>query len=82
MYYKSQEKALFTESGQRIKALSCPYEKTPSLHYKSQRVLRCHNCSHPVLLAHTFSEAELVQQLKHNPETCLAVDGRFVRFES
>ncbi len=80
MYYKSQEKTLFTESGQRIKELSCPYKATPGLYHKSQRVLSCNNCQHPVLLAHTFGEAELQQQIKQNPQTCLAVDGRFIRF--
>ncbi len=75
MKFNPQTRQLFTDDGLLIKEMHCPYQRDQiKLTLKGLKTLNCSVCDHTLLLAHGYTEQELVQHLQNEPKTCLLVD--------
>ncbi|PZX55536.1 hypothetical protein LV85_00760 [Algoriphagus chordae] len=76
LQYNPISKKLFTENGELIKTLNCPYRigwsSLPSTEDSKHRT--CSQCEHSILDTAKVTEKELVQTIKTKPNTCLKVD--------
>lgn len=66
---------LYTDEGTRIKKLNCPL----GADWADMRPLDsghrlCGHCQHPVLDTALLSEADVLTQVRAQPDTCLKVD--------
>lgn len=78
MILNKNTKELFTDDGDLIKKLHCPFQKQWAELEKTQSSLArlCNSCGKPVLDTQYFSDNELSKLVKENPETCLRINSR------
>lgn len=70
-------KRLYTDGGELIKQLHCPYrvawkDMKPAM--ENARARSCAQCEHVVLDTALYTETELVKQLEQDPNTCLKIN--------
>jgi hypothetical protein len=74
MKFNPTTKQVFTNSGELIKKLDCPFRmdwegmEKASDHHRS-----CTVCGRAVLDTEKFSDAELLARVKEDPQTCLKI---------
>ncbi len=75
MKFNPIKKALYTDSDKLIKKLHCPYKKQwDNLSENDEKSKKCLTCNEVVVDTQFFSEKELVEMVKENPDVCVKVD--------
>jgi len=75
MIFNPIRKELFTDSGEFIKKLHCPYrERWDSMTPLDSTSRLCSRCDHAVVDTSTVPDDVLLDMLHQNPNTCLKVD--------
>lgn len=83
MKYKPSTRSLYTDQGQLLKVLACPFvAQELELQRTGPTKVNCRTCDRSVLMAHYYSEQDLQALLQNEPETCLLVDPSKIPFES
>lgn len=76
MIFNPITQTLFTNDGQFVKKLHCPYgvrwDGLVEAHGSPHR--SCSVCQHPILDTATMSDGELLSKLRSAPDTCLKVE--------
>jgi hypothetical protein len=76
MIFNPITQTLFTNDGQFVKKLHCPYgvrwDGLVEAHGSPHR--SCSVCQHPILDTATMADSELLSKLRSAPDTCLKVD--------
>ena len=77
MILNKNTKELFTDRGEFIKRMHCPFKKQWAELYKTESSLTrlCTECGKAVLDTQKFSDRELLNLINRNPETCLRVNS-------
>lgn len=77
MKFNPITKELFTDSGQFIKRLFCPYKvywENLLLNKENPATRFCSHCNHQIIDTAMISDTELLEVLRKDSETCLKVD--------
>ncbi len=75
MIFNLKTNSLYTDNGELIKKLGCPFKiEWDDLKAVGKRKRRCEKCTHLILDSGQFSDEELLSILRDNPTTCLMVD--------
>lgn len=76
MKFNPVSKKLFTDDGEFIKKLYCPYQLKWDLLklLPDQRSRLCSLCEKPVIDTNHYDEAHLKRLLEERPDTCLKID--------
>ncbi|MDG1279620.1 MAG: hypothetical protein P8O16_20285 [Algoriphagus sp.] len=76
MFLNPIKKSLFTESGELIKKLDCPFqiEWSSLAASKDGKSRVCSVCDHSIVDTSKLTEQELLNIIKKNPDACLKVD--------
>jgi hypothetical protein len=66
---------VFTDEGEFIKQLNCPYKMSwERLEPKDSVFRKCGNCERLVMDTGLFSDNEIQTAVRENPDTCLKID--------
>ena len=66
---------LYTDKGEFIKKLTCPFRMNWSeLHPIKEGVRNCNQCNHSIIDTAILKDYELLEMVRTNPNTCLKVD--------
>ncbi len=77
MNFNPITKELFTDKGELIKKLFCPFRMNWNLmepNSKNMKSRMCSNCDNSILDTSMYNEDELCKLLNQNPDTCLKID--------
>ena len=77
MQINIDSKELFTDMGQFIKKLSCPYKmKWEELkpNGKDNRTRQCSTCDHAIIDTAFCTDEDLLQLVKNNKESCFKIN--------
>ena len=77
MKFNPTTKEIFTDNGQLIKRLDCPYKMNwdkllPTNGNANTRL--CSTCNHQIIDTSALSDTKLFELVQQNPDTCLKVD--------
>lgn len=76
MIFDPQTQTLYTENGDIIKKLFCPYPiDWHSLEKVQDKARKCSTCNHLVLDTACYTEQVLVEILNSNAHTCLKIES-------
>ena len=74
MKFNPIKKEIYSDNGQLIKKLNCPYKiKWENLELTNTGARRCENCDHMILDTELLNENEIIKLVKDNPYTCLKI---------
>lgn len=66
---------LYTDGGEFVKQMNCPYKvKWENLEVTDSNARMCSNCDHEIIDTELLSDDELLDLVKNNPSTCLKID--------
>lgn len=74
MKYDPTNKKLYTDDGELIKQMHCPYKVGRKDLNIQEGELICGKCESPIADTAVFTDEELLNKLKSEPDTCLKVD--------
>ena len=77
MKFNPHTKEVFTDTGQFLKKLQCPYRinwNKLQQYEENPRERSCSECEHQILDTAQYGDNELLSILTSNPETCLKID--------
>lgn len=68
-------KDIYTDKGEFIKAMNCPYTmKWDKLEPTNSHSRKCAQCDHLVADTAVLTDADLLKMVRQNPDTCLKID--------
>jgi hypothetical protein len=68
-------KQVYTNNGEFIKKMHCPYKiNWDNLEATSTTSRKCSNCDHLIIDTEYMSDDELLHMVTQNPDTCLKLD--------
>jgi len=68
-------KQVYTNNGEFIKKMNCPYKiNWDTLEATSTTSRKCSNCDHLIIDTEYMSDDELLHLVTQNPDTCLKLD--------
>jgi hypothetical protein len=75
MKFNPIKKEVFTDSGEFIKKMDCPYR----VYWENLEVLdatqrKCEICTHSIVDTAFFSDDELINMVRQNPATCFKIN--------
>ena len=75
MKFDPLKKELYTDTGELIKKLNCPYKmKWDDLGLAKRGYRKCSNCNHLIVDTELFTDNQILKMVKDNPDTCLKID--------
>ena len=75
MKFDPINKEVFTDNGEFIKQMNCPYNiKWDNLEETSKTSRKCSNCDQLIINTEYVSDAELLFMVRENSDTCLKID--------
>lgn len=75
MKFDPINKNVYTDSGEFIKQLNCPFRMDwDDLEPTSTTYRKCSNCDHFIIDTAYTSDDELLHLVKENPNTCMKID--------
>jgi hypothetical protein len=75
MKFDPISKNLYTDKGQLIKKLNCPYKMDwEGMQEQSKSVRICTLCTHSIFDTGHLGEAELLEIVRTDPKACMKVD--------
>jgi len=77
-----KDETLYDSEGAILKALSCPLKLSrDDLQMRSDGNFDCSSCHRKILNTSVLTEAEIVSELRSNPDQCIAIDLRHPAIE-
>jgi hypothetical protein len=75
MKFNPITKSLYTDNGQFVKKLNCPYK----INWEDMEVIdstnrKCLNCDHMVVDTATLTDEQLFEMVRQNSSTCFKID--------
>lgn len=68
-------KDVYTDKGEFVKRMNCPYRMTwDNLVAANVTMRKCANCDHLIIDTEFFTDDELLKMVRQNPDTCLKID--------
>jgi hypothetical protein len=75
MKFDPIKKEVYTDNGEFVKQMNCPYKLNwDNLEATSKTFRKCANCDHLIINTEYLSDDELLSMVKENPDTCLKID--------
>jgi hypothetical protein len=76
MKFNPITKDVFSDNGQFIKQLNCPFKKIWDnlLNTNESHKKICDTCNHDIIDTSKFDDKKLIEIVKKNPDTCLKID--------
>ena len=75
MKFNPLTKAIYTDNGDFVKAMNCPYKvRWDNLEATSSSTRKCTNCDHSILDTAALTDEDLLQIVRQHPDTCLKID--------
>lgn len=75
MKFNPLTKEIFTDNGEFVKTMNCPYKMTwDQLETTNLTMRKCSNCDHFIVDTDGKTDDFLLKIVKQNPETCLKID--------
>ncbi|NGX85290.1 hypothetical protein [Aequorivita sp. KMM 9714] len=68
-------KEVYTDKGEFVKTLNCPYKMSwDKLEVINSSSRKCVNCDHLIIDTENLTDHNLLDIIKQNPQTCLKID--------
>ena len=68
-------KDIYTDKGEFIKRMNCPYRISwDNLEATNSTMRKCSVCDHSIVDTENISDDDLLNMVKQNPNTCLKID--------
>ncbi|WP_027004033.1 hypothetical protein [Hugenholtzia roseola] len=75
MKFDPIKKEVYTDKGEFIKKMNCPYKMNwDNLEQSTTGFRKCANCNHLIVDTELLTDYELLKMVKENPDTCLKID--------
>jgi hypothetical protein len=75
MKFNPLTKTIYTDGGDFIKIMNCPYKvRWDNLDPTTSITRKCTNCAHFILDTAALTDKDLLQIVRQNPEVCLKID--------
>lgn len=75
MIFDPIKKEVYTDKGEFVKLMNCPYKiNWNKLEVNNSTLRKCAKCNHLILDTEFLSDDELLNIVKHKPETCIKID--------
>jgi len=75
MKFDPIRKEVYTDKGEFIKQLNCPYKMNwDKLEGTNSEMRKCSNCDHFIINTAYLTDQELLKMVKQNPEVCLKIN--------
>lgn len=75
MKFNPLTKDIYTNKGEFIKTMNCPYKMSwDNLENTNSTMRKCTNCNHLIIDTENIADDELLKIIKQNPDTCLKID--------
>jgi hypothetical protein len=75
MKFDPIRKEVFTDKGEFIKQMNCPYKVGwDNLEELTSISRKCSNCDHLIIDTENFSDGEVLDLVRETPDTCLKID--------
>ena len=75
MKFNPLTKAIYTDNGEFVKTMNCPYKvRWDNLGATTSSTRKCTNCDHSILDTAVLTDEDLLHIVRQNPGTCLKID--------
>jgi Fe-S-cluster-containing dehydrogenase component len=75
MKFDPLSKHIYTDKGEFVKTMNCPYKMTwDNLEITNSTMRKCTNCDHLIVDTESISDEDLLKIVRQNPDTCLKID--------
>lgn len=75
MKFDPLKKEVYTDNGELIKQLNCPFKiNWDNLEATNSTMRKCSICDHLIIDTEYISDDELLNMVAENPDTCLKID--------
>lgn len=75
MKFNPLTKTIYTNSGEFVKTMNCPYKvRWDNLEATTSTTRKCTNCAHSILDTAALTDDDLLHIVRQHPDTCLKVD--------
>ena len=75
MMFDPITKDIYTDKGEFIKRMNCPYRLSwDNLEATNSTMRRCSNCDHLIVDTEVLTDDDLLKMVRRNPDTCLKID--------
>jgi hypothetical protein len=75
MQFNPIKKTVYTDAGEFVKQMHCPYKmQWDQLEAAGGAYRKCSNCNHLIVDTGALSDHELLEMVRQQPDTCLKID--------
>lgn len=75
MKFNPLTKTIYTDSGEFVKTMNCPYKvRWDNLETTTSTSRKCTNCDHSILDTAVLTDEDLLHIVRQHPDTCLKID--------
>lgn len=75
MKFNPITKEVYTDNGEYVKKMNCPYKMTwEKLETINSTMRKCVNCDHLIVDTAYLTDDNLLDIIQNNPQTCLKID--------
>ena len=75
MKFNPLTKAIYTDNGEFVKTMNCPYKvRWDNLEATVSTTRKCTNCDHFILDTSVLTDEDLLHIVRQHPDTCLKID--------
>ena len=75
MKFNPVTKTIFTDSGDFVKTMNCPYKvRWDNLEATTSSTRKCTSCDHSILDTAALTDEDLLHIVRQNPGNCLKID--------
>lgn len=75
MKFNPLTKTIYTDSGEFVKTMNCPYKvRWDKLEANASTTRKCTNCDHSILDTAALTDEDLLHIVRQHPGTCLKID--------
>ena len=68
-------KDIYTDKGEFVKTMNCPYKMSwDKLEATNSTLRKCAKCDHLIVDTESLTDDDLMGIIRQNPETCLKID--------
>ena len=75
MKFNPLTKEIYTDKGEFVKTMNCPYKMNwDNLENTIINMRKCANCDHLIVDTEVITDDELLKMVRQNPDICLKID--------
>jgi hypothetical protein len=75
MKFNPLTKEIYTDKGEFVKTMNCPYKMSwDNLETTIINMRKCANCDHLIVDTEVLTDDELLKMVRQNPDICLKID--------